>query len=68
MEQGRPGLQGGRPNSLDFARERLRQGVVEAKFRKQIQEELNQKSWYRKPMSEAIREKGLKVLSISEVG
>jgi trigger factor len=41
-------------------------GVVEAKFRKQIQEELTKKL-VSETMSEAIREKGLKVLSISEV-
>ncbi len=42
------------------------QHVVEAKFRKQIQEELTKKL-VTETTREAIREKGLKVLSISEV-
>ena len=42
------------------------QNVVEAKFRKQIQEELTKKL-VAETTREAIREKGLKVLSISEV-
>jgi trigger factor len=41
-------------------------GVVETKFRKQIQEELTKKL-ISETTSEAIREKGLKVLSISDV-
>jgi trigger factor len=41
-------------------------GVVEAKFRKQIQEQLTKKL-VSETTSEAIREKGLKVLSISDV-
>src|SRR6202035_4121888 len=42
------------------------QNVVEAKFRKEIQEELTKKL-VSETTREAIREKGLKVLSISEV-
>ncbi len=42
------------------------QNVVEAKFRKEIQEELTKKL-VTETTREAIREKGLKVLSISEV-
>ena len=40
--------------------------MVEAKFRKEIQEELTKKL-VTETTREAIREKGLKVLSISEV-
>src|SRR5208282_69245 len=45
---------------------RAPQNVVEAKFRKEIQEELTKKL-VSETTREAIREKGLKVLSISEV-
>ena len=45
---------------------RAPQNVVEAKFRKEIQEELTKKL-VTETTREAIREKGLKVLSISEV-
>ena len=49
-----------------FRQGKAPQNVVEAKFRKEIQEELTKKL-VTETTREAIREKGLKVLSISEV-
>jgi trigger factor len=49
-----------------FRQGKAPQNVVEAKFRKEIQEELT-KQLVTETTREAIREKGLKVLSISEV-